>query len=68
MARSQQHAIIRNGRDVIAVFPSHILAEEAFYDLGCYLDDSPTPEDQFTIEPYPGKVCPVFRHITGRQG
>jgi hypothetical protein len=54
MARSQPHAIIRNGRDVVAVFPSQIQAEEAYYDLGCYLDEKPSPTDVFEVKSVDG--------------
>jgi hypothetical protein len=29
------------------------LAEEAYYDLGCYLDEMPVPSDQFEVKPLP---------------
>lgn len=51
MARSRPHAILRNGTDVVARFGSHIQAEEAYYDLGCYVERTPTPEDQFEVVP-----------------
>lgn len=49
--RQRPHLIVRNGTDVVALFPTALLAEEAMYDLGCYVDRMPTPEDTFEVVP-----------------
>jgi hypothetical protein len=46
---SRPHAIVRNDGMVVARFPSLTSAREAYYDLGCHLDEMPRPEDAFAI-------------------
>ena len=41
------YALVRNN-EIVAKFPSKILADEAYTDLGCWVDD-PAPEDVFEV-------------------
>jgi hypothetical protein len=43
----QLYAITRNG-EIVAKFPSKILADEAYADIGCWVDD-PEPSDVFEV-------------------
>jgi hypothetical protein len=37
------YALVRNNQ-IVAKFPTKILAEEAYADIGCWVDD-PSPDD-----------------------
>ena len=43
----QLYALVRNN-EIIAKFPTQILADEAYADLGCWVDD-PGPNDVFEV-------------------
>jgi len=59
MARSRPHAILRNREEIVAQFGSHILAQEAYYDLGCHLDAPPAVDDVFEVMPLVDAVIVV---------
>jgi hypothetical protein len=41
------YALTRNN-EIVAKFPTRILADEAYADVGCWVDD-PAPEDVFEV-------------------